>query len=84
MLIALNIILCLLYLFGTSLSENEFFLSFLYAGVFTVLLQALFVFTYKGKAPLLSKWILGILIFITLVYAAFIAHATALGKAYQH
>ena len=83
-LIFLNIILAVIYFNCVPQSEDAFFMSLLAVGIFAVVLMALFVFTYRGKAPLVSKWILALCIVITLIYGLFIGYATALGKAFQH
>jgi len=83
-LIIFNIILALIYTNCTPQREDDFFIGLLGIGIFIVLLQAIFVFTYRGKAPLSSKWVLAVFILITLLYAIFIAYVSALGKAFQH
>lgn len=84
LLILLNIILGFVYVLCTPQHENDFFTGLFWAVLLAVILQALFVFTYKGNAPLVSKWLLGILLFIALCYGAFLIYASALGKAFQH
>ncbi|RYD71315.1 MAG: hypothetical protein EOP53_23890 [Sphingobacteriales bacterium] len=83
-LILTNIFLAFVYLLCTPLREDDFFIGLLGVSILACLLQALFVFTYKGKAPLASKWILAVFVLITLCYAALVGYAMALGKAFQH
>ncbi|RYY70301.1 MAG: hypothetical protein EOO13_07010 [Chitinophagaceae bacterium] len=83
-LIALNIILALLYAFCTPQTEDSFFMAWLAVGIFAVVLQAIFVFSHKGRAPLLSKWLLFLFFVITAGYGLLIAYTVALGKAFQH
>ena len=83
-LIFLNILLALAYLICTPQTEDDLFAGLAGIGVLAVLLQAFFVFSYKGKAPLLSKWLLAIFFLITAGYALLIGYAMALGKAFQH
>ena len=84
LLILANILLGFIFLFCTPRHENDFFLGLLAVGVFSLLLQSVFVFTYKGKAPVASKIILVAILIIVLLYALFIGYAFALGKAFQH
>lgn len=83
-LILINIFLAFVYLLCIPQREDDFFVGILYIGILATTLQALFVFTYKGKAPLASKWILAVFVLVTLCYAALVGYAMALGKAFQH
>ncbi|MFT3979289.1 MAG: hypothetical protein QM687_02390 [Ferruginibacter sp.] len=83
-LVVLNIFLGLVYVNCIPQEEDSFFMGFLGVGILAVLLQALFVFTYKGKAPFLSKCILVVLLLATVAYGALICYVIALGKAFQH
>jgi glucan phosphoethanolaminetransferase (alkaline phosphatase superfamily) len=83
-LIFLNIILAVLYVTCIPQQEDDLFAGLLAVAVITVLLQAIFVFSYKGKAPLLSKWLLLIFFLVAAGYTLFIGYVMALGKAFQH
>ena len=83
-LVIINICLALLYVICTPQREDDFFVGLLAVGIAAVLLQLLFVFVRKGKAPLLSKWLLAIFVLATVLYGGLIAYAMALGKAFQH
>ena len=83
-LIVLNIFLGLVYVNCIPQEEDSFFMGLLGVGILAVLLQVLFVFTYKGKAPFLSKCILVVLLLATIAYGMLICYAIALAKAFQH
>lgn len=84
LLIAVNMVLSFIVVLCIPQHEDDFFMGIFYAMLLAVLLQALFVFTYKGKAPVPARWILGLLVAVAILYGVFIAYIAALGSAFQH
>jgi chromate transport protein ChrA len=84
LLIGVNIFLAFVYILCTPQDEDDLFKGLLRIAVMAVVLQALFVFGRKGKAPLASKIILLLFIVIAILYGAFLLYAFGLAKAFQH